>query len=333
MKSGNIGPTGERLPEPDLLLLSYTGCFTFMKWFELLREEYHCPIGDAPRALSGRRAHHRRRCATTSSSSSRTKVIPALEQVTGQARTTRTGCRSCLRARRRPRTTSSRCSVGQARARRRSTPTSARVYYVGPDLHRVPRHRGRRSTTTARCARRSRSACAQGIGPGHARRRARATSGTASSSKGRRTGPLPRVLEDVRRRGRGRRGLHLHEGRRRLRPRLPPRSRATRSRRSPTTASAATRTSTCRTRVDMLARYVEEYEADGFLINSVKSCNSFTAGQLHDPARGREAHRPARRLHRERPRRPALLLGRQHQEPPRVLLPDARAEARREARA
>ena len=40
MMSGNIGPTGTRLPPPDLLLLSYTGCYTFMKWFELLREEY-----------------------------------------------------------------------------------------------------------------------------------------------------------------------------------------------------------------------------------------------------------------------------------------------------
>lgn len=44
MKSGNIGPTGLKLPEPDLLLLSYTGCFTFMKWFELLKQEYRCPI-------------------------------------------------------------------------------------------------------------------------------------------------------------------------------------------------------------------------------------------------------------------------------------------------
>ena len=44
MKSGNVGPTGERLPAPDLLLLSYTGCFTFMKWFEILREEYRCPM-------------------------------------------------------------------------------------------------------------------------------------------------------------------------------------------------------------------------------------------------------------------------------------------------
>jgi benzoyl-CoA reductase/2-hydroxyglutaryl-CoA dehydratase subunit BcrC/BadD/HgdB len=44
MKSGNVGPTGARLPDPDLLLLSYTGCFTFLKWFEILREEYECPV-------------------------------------------------------------------------------------------------------------------------------------------------------------------------------------------------------------------------------------------------------------------------------------------------
>jgi len=42
LRQGNIGPTGQPLPEPDLLLLSYTGCFTFMKWFELLRHEYKC---------------------------------------------------------------------------------------------------------------------------------------------------------------------------------------------------------------------------------------------------------------------------------------------------
>jgi benzoyl-CoA reductase subunit B len=33
-------------------------------------------------------------------------------------------------------------------------------------------------------------------------------------------------------------------------------------------------------RVEMLVRYVREYDADGFLIHSVKSCNSFSAGQL-----------------------------------------------------
>ncbi len=42
MAKGNIAPNGKPLPAPDLLLLSYTGCFTFMKWFELLRDEYGC---------------------------------------------------------------------------------------------------------------------------------------------------------------------------------------------------------------------------------------------------------------------------------------------------
>jgi benzoyl-CoA reductase subunit B len=35
------------------------------------------------------------------------------------------------------------------------------------------------------------------------------------------------------------------------------------------------------TRIDLLTRYLDEYTADGFLINSIKSCNSFSAGQLH----------------------------------------------------
>ncbi len=42
MMQGNVGPTGDPLPTPDVLLLSYTGCFTFMKWFELVRDQYDC---------------------------------------------------------------------------------------------------------------------------------------------------------------------------------------------------------------------------------------------------------------------------------------------------
>ncbi len=42
MAKGAIAPNGEPMPVPDLLLLSYTGCFTFMKWFELLRDQYGC---------------------------------------------------------------------------------------------------------------------------------------------------------------------------------------------------------------------------------------------------------------------------------------------------
>ncbi len=42
MAKGAIAPNGKPMPVPDLLLLSYTGCFTFMKWFELLRDQYGC---------------------------------------------------------------------------------------------------------------------------------------------------------------------------------------------------------------------------------------------------------------------------------------------------
>ena len=42
MAKGNIAPNGKVYPDPDVLLLSCTGCFTFMKWFELLREQYKC---------------------------------------------------------------------------------------------------------------------------------------------------------------------------------------------------------------------------------------------------------------------------------------------------
>jgi benzoyl-CoA reductase subunit B len=33
-------------------------------------------------------------------------------------------------------------------------------------------------------------------------------------------------------------------------------------------------------RIDLIEKYVNEFEADGLLINSIKSCNSFSAGQL-----------------------------------------------------
>jgi hypothetical protein len=61
---------------------------------------------------------------------------------------------------------------------------------------------------------------------------------------------------------------------------LPPRPVATRSARSRTIAWAATRTSACPSASRAAREYVKDYQADGFLINSVKSCNSFSAGQL-----------------------------------------------------
>jgi len=84
LKSGNIGPTGQRLPNPDLLLLSYTGCFTFMKWFELLKQEYDCPVTmlHVPYQADGKITDAMREYVVEQL---KQKVIPALEQITGRA--------------------------------------------------------------------------------------------------------------------------------------------------------------------------------------------------------------------------------------------------------
>jgi benzoyl-CoA reductase subunit B len=83
LRKGNIGPTGQPLPKPDLLLLSYTGCFTFMKWFELLRQEYDCPVAmlHVPYQPDGVIAPHQRDYIVRQL---RTDVIPVLEQVSGR---------------------------------------------------------------------------------------------------------------------------------------------------------------------------------------------------------------------------------------------------------
>jgi benzoyl-CoA reductase subunit B len=79
---GNVSPNGKPLPRPDLLLLSYTGCFTFMKWFELLREEYKCPtvMLHVPYQGDGETTRNMRDYIVKQL---RTEVIPALEKVSG----------------------------------------------------------------------------------------------------------------------------------------------------------------------------------------------------------------------------------------------------------
>ena len=83
MEQGNIGPTGKALPKPDLLLLSYTGCFTFMKWFELLREKYDCPVAmlHVPYQSRGEITDDMREYVVKQL---REEVIPKLEQVSGK---------------------------------------------------------------------------------------------------------------------------------------------------------------------------------------------------------------------------------------------------------
>jgi len=82
MAKGNIGPNGRKMPDPDVLLLSYTGCFTFMKWFELLREQYKCEtiMLQTPYMGDGRIT---RNMIDYMVKQFREEVIPKLERVSG----------------------------------------------------------------------------------------------------------------------------------------------------------------------------------------------------------------------------------------------------------
>jgi benzoyl-CoA reductase subunit B len=82
MAKGNLAPNGKPLPRPDLLLLSYTGCFTFMKWFELLREQYKCPtvMLHVPYQGDGHATQNMRDYIVKQL---KDEVIPTLEKVSG----------------------------------------------------------------------------------------------------------------------------------------------------------------------------------------------------------------------------------------------------------
>ncbi len=82
MLKGNIAPNGKKYPDPDVLLLSYTGCFTFMKWFELLREQYKCEtvMVHVPYDRDGQITQNMRDYVVKQL---KDEVIPTLERVSG----------------------------------------------------------------------------------------------------------------------------------------------------------------------------------------------------------------------------------------------------------
>jgi benzoyl-CoA reductase subunit B len=83
LRGGNKGPTGEPLPKPSLLLLSYTGCFTFLKWFELYRHETNAPcvMLHVPYQADGKITDEMRGYVVKQL---REVVIPALERLSGK---------------------------------------------------------------------------------------------------------------------------------------------------------------------------------------------------------------------------------------------------------
>jgi benzoyl-CoA reductase subunit B len=82
MAKGAIAPNGKPLPAPDLLLLSYTGCFTFMKWFELLRDQYGCEtvMLQVPYEGDGKITKNMRDYVVKQI---KEEVIPAMERISG----------------------------------------------------------------------------------------------------------------------------------------------------------------------------------------------------------------------------------------------------------
>ncbi|MBT3992088.1 MAG: benzoyl-CoA reductase subunit B [Rhodospirillaceae bacterium] len=82
MSKGNIAPNGKPFPDPDVLLLSYTGCYTYMKWFELLREQYKCPtvMLHTPYDGEGKITDNMRQYLVKQL---KEEVIPLLEEISG----------------------------------------------------------------------------------------------------------------------------------------------------------------------------------------------------------------------------------------------------------
>jgi benzoyl-CoA reductase subunit B len=275
-KAGNVGPTGTRLPRPDLLLLSYTGCYTFMKWFELLREEYGCPTvflqvpyqGDGTQTAA-QRAYVARQI--------RESLIPALEKATGR-RYDEDRLRASLA--RSAAAEEDLVAVLQS-AKKAPSPIDAyfgAVYYVGPIFSAfrgteegLAYYRALREEVEERATRRE--------GPV-------TPAGRLDDQKYRLVVEGPPNWTHFRDFWR----MFAEEGA------VVVASTYSKVggtydfgfRHDPSDplGTLADYCSGCYTnlnlpsRVEMLERYVREYRADGLLVHSVKSCNSFSAGQL-----------------------------------------------------
>ena len=277
LKSGNIGPTGQRLPNPDVLLLSYTGCFTFMKWFELLREEYDCPVAmlHVPYQADGRVTESMRRYVVDQL---RQKVIPVLEQATGRAYD-EDRLRECL-----ARSAEAEDDLVWVLQSARHTPSPidayfGAVYYVGPIFSSF-----RGTPDAVAYYRELRVEIAERIRLGQG---PVTPDGDLETERFRIVVEGPPNWTSFRQFWK----MFVDEGAVAVASTYAKVGGVydTGFRHDPShpLESLADYCLGCYTnlslpsRIDLLTRYVKEYSADGFLINSVKSCNSFSAGQLH----------------------------------------------------
>ncbi len=276
IKNGNIGPTGEKLPPPDLLLLSYTGCFTFMKWFELLRQEYDCPVVmlHTPYQSEGRVTDNMRQYMVDQL---RNEVIPAFERLTGKTYD-EDRLRECLR--KSARAEDDMVAVLES-AKHRPSPIDAYfggVYYIGP-MFTAFRGTDAAVDYYSTLRREIDARVAQGLGP-------ITPEGEMGPERYRLVVEGPPNWTSFREFWR----MFAEEGA------VVVASSYTKVggvydlgfRHDPehpleTLADYCLGCYTNRSlpqRIDLLEQYMNDYSADGLLINSVKSCNSFSAGQL-----------------------------------------------------
>ncbi len=276
LRSGNTGPTGERLPNPDLLLLSYTGCFTFMKWFEILAQEYDAPVAmlHVPYQGDGEITDAMRKYVVDQL---RKKVIPALEEISGvsydEDRLKDLLARSA-------RAEDDLVHVLES-AKHRPSPIDAYfggVYYIGPIFtafrgtqDAVDYYRELRLEIDERVR--------LGKGP-------MTPDGELSDEQYRVVVEGPPNWTSFRQFWQmfAEQGAvvvassytkvgGLYDTGFRHDPERPLESLAEYCMGCYTNLNLPSR-------VDLLSRYVQDYEADGFLVHSVKSCNSFSSGQL-----------------------------------------------------
>jgi benzoyl-CoA reductase subunit B len=276
MMKGNIGPTGDAIPPPDLLLCSFTGCFTFMKWFELLRDAYGCEIAmlHVPYQGDGVVTPAMRQYVVAQLES---EVIPRLERLTGRRYDE---AELSARLARSARAEDDLVYAFDA-ARLRPSPIDAYfagVYSIGPIFSAF---RGSEEACAYYAALRAEvdAKIAAGEGP-------TTPDGPLGEEKFRLVVEGPPNWTSFRDFWK----LFYDEGA------VAVASTYTKVgglydrgfRHDPThpLESLADYCLGCYTnlslpdRVELISRYVREYEADGFVVHSVKSCNSFSAGQL-----------------------------------------------------
>jgi benzoyl-CoA reductase subunit B len=276
LRKGNIGPTGKRLPPPDLLLLSYTGCFTFMKWFELLREEYSCPVAmlHVPYQPDGTVDPHMREYIVEQIKS---EVIPKLEEVSGK-KYDEDRLREMLH---RSRQAEDDLVWVLESAKNRPSPIDAYfggVYYIGPIFSAFRgTEEGLEYYRTLRREIEGRLEAGLGPitpdGPLTKEKYRLVVEGPPNWTSFREFWKMFHEEDAVVVASTYTKVGGLYDGGFRHDPDHPLETLADYCLGCYTNLGLPTR-------VDLIERYIREYSADGFLINSVKSCNSFSVGQL-----------------------------------------------------